>query len=309
MKKIWLKILVVILVIWAISAAFSALLSSRPDPILSADAIQSAKLFQLTKDQKSLRPIPRGVRTESAIIVDLDSGIVILGKNEDSVRSIASLTKLATALVFLSTSPDMQKIDTVTAADRNGAGRSHLRIGSSARLYDIFHLMLICSDNCAARVIARSTGLDSTQFVDKMNKLAHALDLNHTRFADPTGLDPGSVSTAAELAILFRTALSQSQIAEAIGKKEYTFRPVNGKRIYTIRNTNHLLGRMNVIAGKTGYIMESGYCLALGIEDGGKRMAAVLLGAPTSGCRFRDATRLLSSLKPPVIKSSKRTTY
>jgi D-alanyl-D-alanine endopeptidase (penicillin-binding protein 7) len=257
------------------------------------------RAFKLVKDDNILRPVPRGIRTQSAIVVDLDSGTVILGKNEDKVRSIASLTKLATALVFLNTSPDMQRIDTVTARDRSGAGRSHLRTGASATLNDFFHLMLICSDNVAARVIARSTGVDSAQFVARMNELAKSLMLNHTCFADPTGLDAGNVSTASELAILFRTALEQKRISEAVGRKEYSFRAVNGRRTYTLHNTNRLLSRKDVSGGKTGYILESGYCLALKIDDGVRNLGAVLLGAPTNGCRYRDAARLLTCLKAP----------
>jgi D-alanyl-D-alanine endopeptidase (penicillin-binding protein 7) len=298
MKKIWFRIAVVILVIWGVSAAFSALITSKPDPAISIEE-SSTKTFQLVKNENATNPLPKGIRAKSAIVVDLDSGTVIIGKNEDSVRSIASLTKLATALVFLNTSPDMQRIDTVTAGDRYGAGRSHVRIGSSASLYDFFNLMLICSDNVSARVIARSTGLDSAQFVARMNRLAKSLNLTQTNFADPTGLDPGNVSTASELAILFHAALERKQIAEVIGKKDYTFRAANGRRTYTLHNTNRMLGRLDVIGGKTGYIMESGYCLALRIDDGARKLAAVLLGAPTSGSRFRDAMRLLTSLKAP----------
>jgi D-alanyl-D-alanine endopeptidase (penicillin-binding protein 7) len=305
MKRIWLKILIVFLVIWGVSVAFSALITSKPDPTITIEE-KPSRTFQLVKDANVLHPVPRGIRTKSAIVVDLDSGTVILGKNEDNVRSIASLTKLATALVFLNTSPDMQKIDTVTARDRHGAGRSRVRIGSSASLYDFFNLMLICSDNVAARVIARSTGFDSTQFVSKMNELAKSLKLAQTHFADPTGLDAGNISTASELAVLFHTALDRKQIAEVIGKKEYTFRSANGRRVYTLHNTNRLLGRLDVIGGKTGYIMESGYCLALRIDNGARKLAAVLLGAPTNGWRYRDATRLLTSLKAPV-NNDKRT--
>ena len=305
MKKFIFRALIAIIVVCGLAAAVSALISSKTDPVFFLKKAKENK-FQLVKNQDILLPVPRGIRTQSAIVVDLDSGLVIISKNEDSVRSIASLTKLATAMVFLSMTPDMQRIDTVTAGDRYGAGRSHLRIGSSASLSDIFHLMLICSDNVAARVIAHSTGLDSTEFVEKMNDLAASLDLHNTHFADPTGLDPGNVSTAAEMAILFRAALDRDQIAAVVGTRDYSFRAVNGKRTYTLRNTNHLLGRLNVTGGKTGYIMESGYCLALGIDEGGKRLAAVLLGAPTSGCRFRDAAKLLTSLKAPVI-TGKRT--
>jgi D-alanyl-D-alanine endopeptidase (penicillin-binding protein 7) len=301
MKKIFLRILILLLVVWVGSVGVAVLLGAKHDdtPDTSREGQAPPKAFELVRDVKTLHSVPK-IRTESAIVIDLESGNIILSKNEETIRSIASLTKLATALVFLGTSPDMQKIETSTAEDHIGAGRSRLRTGSKASLNDIFHLMLICSDNVAARIVARSTGLDSAQFVAKMNKMAISLKLLHTHFADPTGLDPANVSTAAELAILFKTALDQSFISQVVSKKEYTFKPLSSKRTYTIHNTNHMLfGRQDIIGGKTGYICESGYCLALGIDNGGRKLAAVLLGAPTSGTRFRDAARLISSLSMP----------
>jgi serine-type D-Ala-D-Ala endopeptidase (penicillin-binding protein 7) len=313
MKKIWNRALIVLIIVIAVSAGVAALITTKPDlpGVASSQKGKGApKMFQLVKDEKILRPAPK-IRTQSAIVVDLGSGNIILSKNEESVRSIASLTKLATALVYLSTKPDMQMIDTVTAQDKAGAGRSRLRTGAQARLHDIFHLMLICSDNVAARIVARSTGLDSTQFVAKMNKMAQILNLTHTHFADPTGLDAGNVSTAAEIAILFKTALDQPFISEVVAKKEYSFRPINSKRMIAIHNTNHMLyGRQDIIGGKTGFINESGYCLALGINNSdGKKMAAVLLGAPSSGSRFRDAARIIASLAPPKIIKPKRASF
>ncbi len=313
MKKIWNKALVVFIIVLAVSAGVAALITTKPDipGVASSQKGKGAlKPFQLVKDEKVIRPAPK-IRTQSAIVVDLNSGNIILSKNEESIRSIASLTKLATALVYLSTKPDMQKIDTVTAQDRNGAGRSRLRLKSQARLYDIFHLMLICSDNVAARIVARSTGLDSTQFVARMNKMAQILNLTHTHFADPTGLDAGNVSTAAEIAILFKTALDQPFISDVVAKKEYSFYPVKGKRMIAIHNTNHMLyGRQDIFGGKTGFINESGYCLALGIENGdGKKMAAVLLGAPSSGSRFRDAARIIACLAPPKVTKPRRASF
>jgi D-alanyl-D-alanine endopeptidase (penicillin-binding protein 7) len=232
------------------------------------------------------------------MVFDLNSGEILLHKNEDSVRAIASLTKLVTAQVFLDSKTDLLKTETVMKADRDGAGRSRLRIGANVRLIDLFHLMLICSDNVAARIVSRSTGLDSAEFVDKMNRYAISLGLKHTRFADPTGLDANNVSTAAECSIIFKAALDKSLIAEVVAKKDYSFTPVNSKRACVVHNTNRLLyGRQDIIGGKTGFIFEAGYCLALGAEtQSGRKLGAILLGAPSSGCRFRDAARLLASV-------------
>jgi D-alanyl-D-alanine endopeptidase (penicillin-binding protein 7) len=300
MKKHWRKVLVIILVVWAVSAAFSYMSVTNKPNFFKFKSSEKPKLFKLSYNDTVSTNCPK-IRTESAIVIDLSDGKVLLRKNEDLVRSIASLTKLATALVFLGTNPDMTDTATVTKEDREGAGRSRTFVGEKIMLSDLFHLMLICSDNVAARVVARSTGLDSTAFVARMNELALSMKLTQTHFSDPTGLDPGNVSTAAEISIIFKTALDKKIIRDIVSKKEYVFKPVNGRRVYTIQNTNHLLfGRDNIIGGKTGYICEAGYCLAFGFEQGkGKELGAILLGAPTSGTRFRDASRLLSSISKP----------
>jgi D-alanyl-D-alanine carboxypeptidase len=295
LKKFWTKVLFYLLAIWTISAAYSAIVTSRQATTIRFD--DKPGTFQLLLDSFRSSTGPN-IKSKSAIVVDLDNGAVLLKKDEEKVMPIASLTKLASALVFLNTSPDLLRIETVTRDDREGAGRSRLYVGEKVTDFDLFHLMLISSDNVAARILARGTGLMQDQFVAKMNELASTLNLTHTHFADPTGLDPANVSTAAECAILFKTALDNDFIAETVSKKNHTFRAINSERNFVIYNTNRLLyGRPDVIGGKTGYIKESGYCLALGVEDeDGRKLAAVLLGAPTSGGRFRDAARLLTSI-------------
>ena len=297
MKKLWIGIIFVVLLIWAISAVISAMLNpenSSPPVVAESEPPRDFKLVMEVLDRN---PSP-GIRSASAIVVDLADGRVLLSKNESEIRPIASLTKLATALVFLKTSPNFFQTMTVTREDKEGAGRSRLYTGETVTLNDLFHLMLICSDNVAARVIGRSSGLFPEKFVGRMNEFASSLDLEQTHFADPTGLDPGNVSTAAECSIIFKTALEDGLIREVMSKRSYSFKPINGKRIYMIHNTNRMLfGRDDIICGKTGYISESGYCLALGVEcEGGRELAAVVLGAPTSGTRFRDAARLLTSI-------------
>ena len=110
--------------------------------------------------------------------------------------------------------------------------------------------------------------MTSEEFVAAMNALAISLGMMHTHFADPTGLDPRNMSTAAEYSVLLKTAFDHQTIADVISKKNYAFKPINGRRIYSLHNTNRLLfGKQNIIGGKTGFIGEAGYCLAFGVED------------------------------------------
>lgn len=298
MKKNLIRIVIVALVIGLAATAYALFINTSPAHNIGKAMVskEQPKQFKLVVDDAVIAPNPK-IKAEAAVVFDLESGKVLLHKNEESIRSIASLTKLATALVLLESKTDFEKVMTVTKQDREGAGRSRLRVGTQAKLRDILHLMLICSDNCAARVAARASGMSSEEFVAAMNALAISLGMMHTHFADPTGLDPRNMSTAAEYSVLLKTAFDNNTIADVISKKNYSFKPINGRRIYTLHNTNRLLfGKQNVIGGKTGFIGEAGYCLAFGVEDAyGRKLGAVLLGAPTSGTRFRDAVKLLAS--------------
>jgi D-alanyl-D-alanine endopeptidase (penicillin-binding protein 7) len=294
MKKLWVKILVASLVIWTISAVYWHIGNTgQVTPIRFKD---NPSTFQLVMDDLNIGPGPK-IRAKSAIVVDLGTGKVLMKKDESSVRPIASLTKLTTALVFLGTKPNLFSIVTVTKEDRDGAGHSRLYVGEKLTLYDLMHVMLICSDNVAARIVARSAGMTQEEFVAKMNEYAGAMKLTNTHFADPTGLDSTNVSTAAEYALVFKAALDDDIISDIVSMKNHSFIPINGKRNFTVYNTNRLLyGKANIIGGKTGYTCQSGYCLAIGIESAGKKLEAIVLGAPSSGSRFRDAAKLLTSL-------------
>jgi D-alanyl-D-alanine endopeptidase (penicillin-binding protein 7) len=278
------------------AAVISVISVSDHGATLSSRASSKPPTFRLVVDSLKTYPNPK-IRSESAVVVDLADGRILLKKNEYAVRPIASLTKLATALVFLDMNPDLTTVVTIEKSDREGAGRSRLYSGSQVNLNDVFHLMLICSDNVAARVLARSVGMTPELFIERMNELALDLNLARTHFSDPSGLDPANVSTAADCAVLLKNALDNNLIARVMAMKKYSFKPLNRKRVFTVNNTNRLLfGRGDIVGGKTGYICESGYCLALCADQNGRRLAAIILGAPTSGTRFRDAARLLTSV-------------
>lgn len=294
MMKFSKRILFYILAIWSISAIYSGIAATRKATSIRFE--EKPGVFELVWESLDPSSGPK-IKSKSAILIDLDTGNIIARKDEEKVRPIASLTKLVTAMVFLKTAPDLFKVETVGEDDRQGGGRSRLYVGEKLTLYDLFHLALISSDNVAARILARSTGFSADEFAEKMNQLAGELNLTHTRFVDPTGLDRENVSTASDLAVIFKAALEYERISETIKKKNHTYKAINSDRQYVAYNTNRLLyGREDILGGKTGYIRDSGYCLALGVEMGdGRRLGAILLGAPSNAYRYRDAYRLLAS--------------
>ncbi|MGH7740771.1 MAG: D-alanyl-D-alanine carboxypeptidase family protein [Candidatus Eiseniibacteriota bacterium] len=234
-----------------------------------------------------------GCYSRSAIVMDPATGEVLYVKNAEAAAPIASLSKLMTIMVFLEQHPDLNRVVTVTAQDRIGAGHGQLRIGEHVALGDLLHMSLMCSDNCATRVLTRESGLSNQDFLARMNRKALELGMSHTRFVECTGLDERNVSTASDVARMLRAAATVPLIREITTTRQYQF--ASARRIHEIRNTDRLLygDRYQIMGGKTGFIQEAGYCFATWIRTEGRDLIAVVLGAPTAATRFADTMRLL----------------
>jgi D-alanyl-D-alanine endopeptidase (penicillin-binding protein 7) len=243
-------------------------------------------------------------------VVDPATGRVLYEKNAEVTVPIASITKLMTVLVFLETRPDLDRVVEVVSADLRGAGHTRLRNRERLALRDLLHMSLMCSDNAATRTLVRECSLAPEDFLARMNQKALELGLTHTRYVEFTGLDERNVSTAADVARLLRAAADHPTIHNISITRSYQFRSTrtyatrSASRSHVIGNTNRLLyGRYEVLGGKTGFIQESGYCLATWVRTQGREMIAVVLGAPTNATRFADVVRLvqktLSTSTPP----------
>ena len=114
------------------------------------------------------------VRAEAAIIYNPENGKVLWEENSQNQRSIASITKVMTAVVFLENNPDLTETVVVTPADVRAASTTYLRAGYVLTKSDVLHLMLIASDNAAARVLARVSPYGSEAFVSRMQDKAFA---------------------------------------------------------------------------------------------------------------------------------------
>jgi D-alanyl-D-alanine endopeptidase (penicillin-binding protein 7) len=142
------------------------------------------------------------VRAEAAIIYNPENGKVLWESNSQNQRSIASITKVMTAVVFLENDPDLTQTVLVTPTDVRAASTTYLRSGYVLSKNDVLHLMLIASDNAAARVLARVSPYGSEAFVRRMTEKARELGLTNTTYADPSGLLADNVSSAYDMAKL-----------------------------------------------------------------------------------------------------------
>jgi serine-type D-Ala-D-Ala endopeptidase (penicillin-binding protein 7) len=236
------------------------------------------------------------IRAEAAIIYDPENGKVLWESNSTSRRSIASITKVMTAAVFLENSPDLTREIVVERADVRAASTTYLRAGYKMTTGDLLHLLLIGSDNASARVLARVSPYGSKGFIERMNAKAQELGLTSTSYADPSGLLADNESSAYDQARLITYVSGDDRIASIMRTPYYTVNA--GRRQITIHSTNQLVmkGDVDVQAGKTGFITKAGYCLAtlLRLPQGGPQVAVVVLGAKSNPGRFWETRHLFN---------------
>jgi D-alanyl-D-alanine endopeptidase (penicillin-binding protein 7) len=235
-------------------------------------------------------------RAEAAIIYNPENGAVLYESNAQNQRSIASITKVMTAVVFMESNPDLDQRVVVDRSDVRAASTTYLRAGATVTARDLLHLTLIASDNGAARALARTSPIGMPGFIDRMNEKAEELGLSSTRYVDPSGLYAANVSSAYDMARLIAYVSTDDRIASVMRKQYYTL-PA-GLRAPQVHSTNQLVmkGDVDVQAGKTGFIHNAGYCLAtlLRLPQGGPSVAVVVLGAKSNAGRFMETRHLFS---------------
>jgi D-alanyl-D-alanine endopeptidase (penicillin-binding protein 7) len=236
------------------------------------------------------------VRAAAAIIYDPRTGQVLWEENSQTQRSIASITKVMTAVVVFDQEPDLGRQVTIARSDVLRASTTYLRLNDKVAVGDLLHLLLIASDNAAARALARTSPEGTAGFITRMNEKAIELGLTSTRYADSSGLLSDNVSSAFDMARLIAHASGDERIASIMQKGTHTVR--TPRRTMTFRNTNRLVRRddIDVMAGKTGFIRKAGYCLAtlLRLPQSGQEVAVVVLGARSNAGRFSEAQNLVN---------------
>lgn len=242
---------------------------------------------------------PRRLRLHSSafLVVD-DQGHRIAGKAVDSAQPIASVTKLMTAMVVLDAGADLDATIGLDPEDRDQMrhSRSRLRVeGARLSRRELLLIALMSSENRAAAALGRTTFPGgTTTFVRAMNLKAQELGMRNSRFADPTGLDAGNVSTAEDLVRMARAAMGYALIREATTSASTEVQPYPDGRVLAYRNTNRLLAndRWNIELSKTGFINEAGHCLLMRAVIAERPLFIVLLNSAGKLGTFGDSNRL-----------------
>jgi D-alanyl-D-alanine endopeptidase (penicillin-binding protein 7) len=235
------------------------------------------------------------VRSESALVIDTD-GNVIYGKDVDSVRPIASITKLMTAMVIIDSGVDLDEKISVTKADRDliQLTGSRLEYGATLSRKQMILLAIMSSENRAAVALGRTYPGGLTTFVAQMNHKAAELRMKDSHFADPAGLRVENVSTAADLARMVSAAYAYPLIRQASTTQRMEVYPYAKRGPLTYGNTNRLLKNKSwdIALSKTGYINEAGRCLVMQTTIEGESLSIVLLNSFGKLTPFGDSNRL-----------------
>jgi D-alanyl-D-alanine endopeptidase (penicillin-binding protein 7) len=236
-----------------------------------------------------------GLQSASALVTD-DQGNIIYGKDLDTIRPIASITKLMTAMVVIDGGQALDEILTITKADRDSIKLTGSRLAYGARLSrrDLVLLAIISSENRAAAALGRNWPGGTEAFVKQMNLKARELGMGNSRFADPAGLNPGNSSTARDLGKMVIAAQGYDLIRQASTTKSKEVRPFSNRGPLTYVNTNRLLKNPNwdISLSKTGYLNESGRCLVMHARISGEAVYIVLLNSFGKLTPFGDSNRL-----------------
>lgn len=240
--------------------------------------------------------------SESAVLMDADSGQILYGKNMDEVLYPASIMKIMTALLALEkgqlTDIITMSHDAVFTVER---GSSHIALdeGEQISLNNALYALAIASANDAANGIAELIGGSIPHFAELMNQRAVEAGALNTHFSNANGLpDPSHVTTARDMALITRAAVNTPGWTDYFGAPRYEIPPTNlmpeVRSMYSynsfLNGERHLDG---VIACKTGYTNEAFHTLVTVVRRNGRTLIAVVMKSQLKSAKWDDTEALI----------------
>ena len=227
---------------------------------------------------------------EAVLVKDVESGVLLYEKGAYESRSIASITKLMSALVVLEKYPDWATSTQVVSDD---VVDTHMYAGDTYTLEELWRAALVGSSNKAILTLADAVGWPRDAFIERMNQKARELGMSHSHFTDPSGLDAGNMASPSDIALLLGEALEQPEIIGTLTLLEHQLYSAERNSHHHMWNTNWLLlgwiphELSEIVAGKTGYIPASGYNFTMRTKDAhGHEIDVVVLGTAIHEDRF-----------------------
>lgn len=245
------------------------------------------------------------LQSSAALVVDLDDGRTIYGKNTQNKAPIASITKLMTSMVVLDAQLPPDETIYIDAADYDSLKHTGSRLGMGTGLSrrEMLRLALMSSENRAAAALSRAYPGGTPAFVAAMNRKAVELAMHNTHFVDSTGLSSNNVSTAEDLVKMVKGAYDYPLIREFTTTSAHEVETAAGRSLQ-FRNSNGLVRNANstwdIGLSKTGYISEAGRCLVMQAKIAARPVIIILLDSWGKQTRTADANRIKKWLETKV---------
>jgi len=298
------------------SARAATPVKARPAPALSPAGLVLGRpplaLTGIADPPQATVRIPFHSPPREGLLFNLSTGQVLWQRNAFKRVSIASLTKMMTALLAVqSAPPDAGVLVTRQAVDMAGSKVGVLPLHRHVPVESLLYGLLLPSGNDAAVALAQHVAGSVSRFVQRMNAEAAKLGMGCTRYSSPSGYyDQGNFSCAADLALLAHVDLEQPRIARIARTYSAVLPfPIKGRKLYLYNNNPLLIYKYPGATGlKTGYTEAAGRCLVATAERHGVRLGVVVLHSGDPGIQarqlldagFQDVYHLPHVPEPPM---------
>nr|WP_282559201.1 D-alanyl-D-alanine carboxypeptidase family protein [Paenibacillus sedimenti] len=249
-------------------------------------------------EEKKTQSVDLTPNAQSAVLMDADTGTVIVDKNKDAKLPPASITKIMTMLLIME-AIDQGKIkmdEKVRASEyaaSMGGSQIFLEPGEEMTVQEMLKGIAMASGNDASVAMAEKIAGSEENFVHMMNERAQQLGMKNTHFSNSNGLPVDNhYTTASDIAIMSRELLKHEEITKFTGVYQDYLRKDTANPFWLV-NTNKLVRFYSGADGlKTGYTSEAKFCLAATAKRENLRVIAVVLGEPNTKTRNAEVSKL-----------------
>ena len=311
--RVWIVLLTAVAAITGGVAAWASTVAGhgqRPVPTHAAAAARARALATPSHPRPSASPMievagaPGGVRAKGAVLADAATGQLLWGRDVDTERPMASVTKVMTALLVLQGGDLGRQIQVPKAAFsyawKYGGETAALRSGDVLTAQELLEALLLPSGADAAYTLANAYGPGLDAFVARMNATAAQMGMKDTHFTSPDGLpyptETSTYSTPSDLLTLGLAAMRYPAFRSIVDLRFYHLPKGHGHHEYWWDNADRLVGSYPGAAGiKSGYTDGAGHCLLFAAVRNGRELIGVVLDSPATGpaAGAQDAERML----------------
>lgn len=232
----------------------------------------------------------------TALAYNEQNHTVDFGKNVDRPISIASITKLMTAMVILDAKLDLDEVITITQDDviASEGSRSRLQVGFGLTRAELIKVTMLVSDNRAAVALGRTYPGGMEAFVARMNRKARSIGMNQSQFFEPSGLNAANMALPSDIVRMVEAANEYPLLRTVSSTIEAEVLPFGSDTPITFRNTNQLVRdpEWQIGISKTGFISRAGHCLVMHTRIANTPYVLIVMDSSGNRSREADAARI-----------------